>query len=540
MHPRIIAFAGLLAFTGSVDCKTVKTRSGIVHGGQCDTVDVNYFHSIPYAKPPLGELRFAPPEPYYNSCGVINATKPAPACIQFSGLFDEHTATSEDCLYLDIWAPASATPESKLPVKVWLYGGGNEGGGISDPTYNGCFSAVDSIVVSINYRVGPLGYLALFDLGLTGNYGIMDQLLGLRWVQDNIAAFGGDTSEVLLFGQSAGASDSFVIATLPEAPDLIKAAALESGAGRDLSTVADTKIWYSEFLHGLNCTKEDLSCLQSARVDTVRAAVAAMPSPNIMTVYTALSNNGTRSSWTPVIDGRVIKEQPSAVGVRVPSIIGSTTREGSLFVLGSYATVWKGKAPSASDYDDFLYLNFGPLAKRVNETFPLASTFNGSTLAAMEAILTQVSYQCPSYRALQRAEKKGVPVWSYQFAHQPSCSWYAAVDPNWLTLLGATHTSEIPFVFNMTSLMPPPDGNCTFSKTEQIMARAMSRAWTDMAQLGAPGDEANWPAWTSHEKKGVVIKDAMDVGVVDHATCDFWGEVNEELNRYLASQKSDV
>jgi carboxylesterase type B len=97
-----------------------------------------------------------------------------------------------DSLYIDVWAPSSAIPNRKLPVKVWLYGGVNEAGGISDPTYDGCFSATDSIVVSINYRVGPLGFLALSEMGLHGNFGIQDQLLGLQWVQENIAAFGGD------------------------------------------------------------------------------------------------------------------------------------------------------------------------------------------------------------------------------------------------------------------------------------------------------------------------------------------------------------
>lgn len=95
-------------------------------------------------------------------------------------------------LYLDIWTPGSATPDSKLPVKVWIYGGSNQAGGVSDATYNGCFATRDSIIVSINYRVGPLGFLALSSLGLSGNFGIMDQVLGLEWVQQNIAAFGGD------------------------------------------------------------------------------------------------------------------------------------------------------------------------------------------------------------------------------------------------------------------------------------------------------------------------------------------------------------
>ncbi|KAI0844960.1 alpha/beta-hydrolase [Daldinia vernicosa] len=540
MSLRSIALGGLLAFAGLAESKAVKTHSGIVHGGQCSTTDIDYFYSIPYAKPPLGELRFAPPEPYNNSGRVINATTPAPACIQFGELFAETTATSEDCLFLDVWAPASATPKSNLPVKVWLYGGSNAVGGISDPTYNGCFSAADSIVVSINYRVGPLGYLALSDLGLTGNYGIMDQLLGLRWVQDNIAAFGGDPRKVLLFGQSAGALDASILATLPEAPQLMRAAALESGAGRDIVTVADAKVWYSEFLYAMNCTKQDLSCLRSAHVDGLRAAVAAMPSTSLITLNTALVNNGTRIAWTPVIDGKVIKDQPTTIGVRVPSILGSTTREGSLLVLASYTTTWKGEAPSLSDYDDFLTLNFGPLATRVNETFPLASTFNGSTLTAMEVMLTQVTYQCSSYRALQAAEKKGIPVWSYRFAHVPSCAWLGPIEADSIPSLGATHTSEIPFVFNFTSSMPPPNGNCTFSKAEQTMSHEMSRMWTNMAQMGVPDDTNTWPAWTSDESKGVVFSDAMDVGVVDYSTCDFWGEINEDLNEYWRSQSSHV
>ena len=143
-------------------------------------------------------------------------------------------------LYLDIYAPANATSASGLPVKVWLYGGTYEVGGISDPLYTGCFSSADAIVVTVNYRLGPLGYLALENTTLVGNYGTQDQLQALRWVQDNIAAFGGDPvgreagmdnvtlltmnqSKVLLFGQSAGATTSFALATLPEIKSLVNA-----------------------------------------------------------------------------------------------------------------------------------------------------------------------------------------------------------------------------------------------------------------------------------------------------------------------------
>ncbi|KAI0834807.1 alpha/beta-hydrolase [Hypoxylon sp. FL0890] len=536
MNLRRIALAGLVALAGSVESKAVRTRSGTVLGGKCSTTDVNYFFSIPYAKPPVGELRFAPPEPYYNSSSsVINGTVPAPACIQFAELFDDVASESENCLFLDIWAPASATPDSKLPVKVWLYGGSNEGGWISDPTYNGCFSAADSIVVSVNYRLGPLGFLALEDLGLTGNYGLQDQLLALKWVRDNIAGFGGDPKKVLLFGESAGAIDAYVLATLPEIKQLVRAAAFESGAGRDLATVADAKVWYSEFLIAMNCSTSDLSCLRSADTSTIQNAVSAMPGPSVVTVNTALINNGTRSAWTPLVDGKLIKEQPSTSGVKVPSIVGSNANEGSLFVLEAYREAALLNQVNQSEYDAFLIYNFGPLAARVNETYSVTSTFNGSVVKAMEAVDTDVSFRCPAYRALKTAEAHGVPVWSYRFAHVPSCPWYAEIEAAWIPALGVTHTSEIPFVFNFTTGLPPPDGNCTFSQSEQTMAHDMSRAWTNMADVGRPGDQSTWPAWTSNGSIGAVFGNGMAVGVVDYVSCGFWDEINSELNEYWRS-----
>ncbi|KAI0382797.1 alpha/beta-hydrolase [Hypomontagnella monticulosa] len=532
MYLTSVVLSGLLAFAGSVDSKIVKTRSGTVHGGKCSNADVDYFFSIPYAKPPVGELRFAPPEPYRNSSrGVINGTIPAPSCIQFTTLFGEGSGMSEDCLFVHVWAPASATPKSKLPVKVWLYGGSNEGGGISDPTYNGCFSAVDSIVVSINYRLGPLGFLAMSDLGLTGNYATMDQLLGLRWVQENVAGFGGDPDRIVLFGESAGAIDGFIIATLPEAPQLIRAAALESGAGRELATVADSKVWYSYFMDAMNCTEPELSCLRNAPVSALQAAMAAMPDSGVVTVNTALINNGTRSTWTSLIDGKVIKEQPSAAGVSVPTLIGSNAEEGSLFVLGKYGLTGQIEKLNQTDYDAFLNYNFGPLAARVNETYSL-SLFNGSAAAAMTTVLTEVSYKCPAHRALLNAEKRGIPMWTYRFAHVPSCPWFSGILPAYIPLLGATHSSEIPFVFNFTSSMPPPNGNCTFSESEQTMSHQMSRAWTNMAKIGKPGDESIWPAWSSNGSLGVVFEDSMNPAVVDYKSCAFWNQVNDELNKY--------
>ncbi|KAI0881991.1 alpha/beta-hydrolase [Annulohypoxylon maeteangense] len=532
MHLRNTILAGLLGLASSVESKIVQTNTGTFQGGKCSLTDVNYFFSIPYAKPPVGERRFAPPEPLSNSSSkVVNATAPAPSCLQFSGgLFDETNTQSEDCLFLNVYVPA--TPSPKLPVKVWLYGGSNAAGGISDAIYNGCFSAQDSIIVTVNYRVGPLGFLALEDLGLTGNYGIQDQLLALRWVNENIAEFGGDPQKVLLFGESAGAIDTFVLSTLPEVSQLVRAVAMESGAGRDLATLADSKVWYTEFLNAMNCTTPDLSCLRTASPSAIKAAAKAMPTPKVTVVNTALANNGTRSAWTPILDGTVIKAQPSTIGVRIPAIIGSNAAEGALFVLTTYGAATLHNALTQAQYDAFLTYNFGPLATRVNETYSATRAFNGSVLAAMTEITTDVSYRCPSYRALVQAEKNSVPVWSYRFSHVPSCSWYTGLQAAWIPYLGATHTTEIPFVFNFTANMPPPDGNCTFTPAEQTLAHDMSRAWTNMAELGRPGEQTVWPEWRSNGSVGVVMDGAMVPGVVDYSTCGFWDTVNSELNEY--------
>ncbi|KAL7626531.1 hypothetical protein AAE478_003303 [Parahypoxylon ruwenzoriense] len=532
-----VALVGLLALAGSAESKTVRTRSGVVQGSKCVATDVDYFLSVPYAKPPVGDLRFAPPEPLNNTAyTVINATIPPPACPQFTVFFGELGIQNENCLFLNIWAPVSATSKSNLPVKVWLYGGSNEGGGVSNPLYNGCFSAVDSIVVSVNYRLGPLGFLALSDLGLTGNYGLMDQLLALRWVQENVRGFGGDPRKVLLFGESAGATDAFILSTLPEAPELIRAAALESGAGRDLATVADAQTWYSQFVTALNCSTPNVACLRAASPAGLQTAASTLPASDVVSVNSPLNFNGTRSAWTPLIDGKLLTEQPSTAGLKVPSIIGSNANEGSLFVLATYGEAALQQQLNQSSYDEFLTVNFGPLAARVNETYSVTSAFNGSVVDAMEVIVTDVSYKCPSYRALLQAEKNGIPVWSYQFAHSPSCTWHRLIAAAWLPALKATHTSEIPFVFNFTRAMPPPNGNCTFTQPEQNLSRTISRAWTNMAETGSPGDQNTWPTWKSDERMGVVFNDAVEIARVNYTSCAFWDEINEELNEYWAKQ----
>lgn len=162
-------------------------------------------------------------------------------------------------LFIDVWAPEGATADSKLPVKVWLHGGGNSAGGISFPLYDGCNSDTAAVHVSLNYRLGALGFLVSESAGLLGNYGLQDQILALRWVQENVGAFGGDREKVLVFGQSAGGLDAHILASLDEAPSLMRSAIMESGAGQSVQDIHSVAAFSAEFAALLPCGADDVS-----------------------------------------------------------------------------------------------------------------------------------------------------------------------------------------------------------------------------------------------------------------------------------------
>ena len=215
-----------------------------------------------------------------------------------------------------------------------------EVGSISDPLYNGCFSAQDSTVVNINYGLGPHGYLALPDAGIYGNYGTQDIILGLRWIQDNIAFLGGDRTKVLLFGQSAGAANSYVISTLSEAPSLIAGTAILSGGGRNIAALEDVRAWNEEFATRLNCSASDAACLRAVSPDFMNRTMAAM-SANIHApgAQSRAEYHGKGARWAPVVDGILVSEQPGAIGSKVPAFISSVAQDGRMFSLTRMETV---------------------------------------------------------------------------------------------------------------------------------------------------------------------------------------------------------
>lgn len=361
--------------------------------------------------------------------------------------------------------------------------------------------------MSINYRVGPLGFLFLQSLNLTGNQGIQDQLLGLQWVQENIAAFGGNASRVLLFGQSAGALDAYIISSLPNVPSLISAAILESGAGGNVSTIAQVAPESEAFVVRLNCSTTDVACLRDAPISAINTSFAA-----------------ASGSLGLVVDGNTIPSQPLQAGLKVPAMAGSTTDEGTLFLLAEYEAAILEL--NATTYDRFLTGSFGPLAQRVNQTYPLTKYENATqpVVAAMSAVITHSQFRCPTRWFLRKAVQDGMPVWTYSFNHTLTCPWYPIIPESTLPILASTHTAEIPFVFGGTDSMPRPNGSCTLTADEKALSTKMMAAWNSMAANANPGSD--WPQYDSRSSMGVnVIGTSFSAGTVDYSMCDFWDDL---------------
>jgi carboxylesterase type B len=242
-----------------------------------------------------------------------------------------------------------------------------------------------------------------------------------------------------------------------------------------------------------------------------------MKSFGVPSADTLFENNGRGNNWGPLVDGVIVKQSPSQTGVKVPSIFGSNTQDGALFVLSQY----QNPKVNQSEWNSFLTKNFGPYAAVVNQSVP-ASAFDSTpypTFYRMAYVITQVGYRCTGYRGAITAAQNHVPVWVYSFNHTPSCNYLTSL-PNVapiLKLLGPTHTAELPFVWGLTSNLPAGVGNCTLTSSEQALSLWMREAWTNMAENGNPGER--WPAFNASYSQGINFNDVADAGIVDFSVC---------------------
>jgi para-nitrobenzyl esterase len=487
----------LAVIAAPVNCRAgaavAVTTSGSISGVRADGLSV--YKGVPFAAPPVGDLRWRAPEAVPRWTGTRTATAFAPACMQegVSMPGEVPPKVSEDCLYLNIWTPAKRAAE-RLPVIVWIHGGGYRNGSASMPLYWGDQLAHRGvIVVTIAYRLGPLGFLALADLtrespsGSSGNYGLMDQLAALRWVQHNISAFGGDPSRVTIAGQSSGAISVSILMASPQAKGLFQRAIGESGALFEPLQLAPSYLLANAERDG----EKYAATLGVHSLQELRSLPAAR-----------LLGGGNAGGVThPVIEPYLLPMAPFAVFAAgrqndVPLLIGSNAEEAR-----SLTDVTNVRAAT---FDADVERSFGALPPAIVAAYPHASD-----AAAQEARLDlerdlRFGWDMWAWARLQATGRSAVYYYSFrQRPPFPTDSLYAG----W----GASHFAELWYVFDHLNQEP-----WRWSKADRTVAETMSRYWTNFARSGDPNGSGlpSWPAFTAENSRVLYIGDPVTVGKV--------------------------
>ena len=461
--------------------------------------DVVAFKGVPYAAPPVGGLRWKPPRPVVAWDGVRDATAPGPICMQTGPAWvraptaGEDDPESEDCLFLNVWAPRAAG--GPLPVMVWVHGGGFFNGAGSLPIHDGArLAAHGVVVVTLNYRLNVFGFFAHPALsaesphGAAGNYGLLDVVAALEWVRDNVAAFGGDPQRVTLFGESAGGGAVMSMLLVPQAEGLFHRAISQStwvyGWDRTLAAAEAQGVRIAEALGASGDTA--LATLRTAAAEEVQAAANARPG-NLL--------ERTGYVWAPNVDGWVVPSDPLGLydaGRQhdVPLVTGMNADEGASIALRSgvedaetfethVRTVYPGVA-------DELLAHYGvttPETARAQIARLVHDLYFAGPVRVQAAAHTQVSS----------------PVWLYRFSRVPPTALGAAVG-------AAYHGAELVYVFGTMAAGPGPPGARPhpmarygdWTATDRRLSAAMMAWWTQFAAAGDPNRE-DLPAWPAFE-----------------------------------------
>jgi para-nitrobenzyl esterase len=470
----------LLAFASSAGAEIpaeVRIDSGLLRGTTGVSPDVRLFAAIPFAAPPIGENRWKAPQPVARWDGVRDAIEFSPRCMQGGGPRREGAPppppTSEDCLYLNIWTTAESD-DANAPVMVWIYGGAFTGGSGSDAQYNGeNLAKKGAVVVTLNYRLGGFGFFAHPELSkesgraASGNYGVMDALAALDWVQRNIEVFGGDPDNVTVFGESAGGIMIGALIGSPRAEGLFKRAIAQSGSwmsppggGGLLNTLARAEE------AGAAAAKE----LSAASLADLRAK----PAEEIL--------RGVRSSGL-IVDGYVVPEDPGhafAAGRqhRVDVLVGSNKDEGTFFQFGGPQT--------AERFTSTAERRFGAHAEEYLAIYPA-----GSDEEANQSYLASFSdeFAWQVRELAQDQAEVGAKSFVYYFTRVPPA-------PPGRPSRGATHVAEIPYMFNSLR-----DGT-PWTDADRALAETMSSYWVNFARSGNPNGPG-LPAWPEYSADGI-------------------------------------
>ncbi len=518
----VVAAAATLGAAGAFAAPTVVTDKGAVTGIQMSGTfpAINEFLGVPYAAPPVGSLRFRAPQQHASWTTPIQATQFAPPCTQFNPLTGQ-VAGSEDCLYLNVYAPAGFG--APRPVMVFLPGGGFVQGSASFPFYGGQKIAQQSgaVVVVVTYRVGALGFLTAPALDaenaqhVSGNYGLLDQQEALRWVKRNAAAFGGNPYDVTLFGESAGADSTEYQLASPLAAGLFHKAIVESSVGFPLipsQTLAQQEA-------GAAAVQiQDVGCAGAA---DVAACLRAVPAVNFLNP--ALVSNATTF---PVIDNYVLKQAPLAAFRagsfnKVPVILGSNSNEFTNLLAVAFPQIVNPPLPAAG-YQPFLANLFGPGAPAVVAQYPLSAY--QSPLQAVAAVFTDAFVACQTEQ--KRAALAGsVATYGYEFSEPNPAPAPLQQPPVPGLTYGAYHTSELPYVFGLSS----PDGG-DLAGADLALSKSVIGYWTNFAATSQPNGffwpgSVTWPTYLQGQlldlKKSAIGTVSASQFATNHK-CAFW------------------
>ena len=486
----------------------VRTEAGSVRGQVAS--DHVLFQGIPYAAPPVGELRWQPPAPLSAWEGMRDATKAGPRCIQDSGGNPDLLRTmSEDCLNVNVWAPTAA---AGLPVLVWIHGGSFING--SANLYHAQRLATQGrmVVVTVNYRLGALGFLAHPAFGPpaeVGNYGLADQQAALRWVHDNIEGFGGDPAKVTLAGESAGAMSVCDHLVAPESAGLFRSAIIMSGPCQAQLEVAAARQPSLEYAESVGCPDPDtaLRCLRDL-------PAAALEEP---VWYYQIGADGLSGplTGTAVLPADPVQSIAARSTERMPILIGSTRDEFTLFVALQHLKY--GRESTVAEYPGLLDDTFGSDAGAVAQQYPL-DHYGGSVSLAYSAAVTDGAFACVADRMGSDLAAAGAPVYAYEFNDR------TAPAPEPLRQLpfpvGASHSLELQYLFDMA-------GSPALDATQQRLADQMVAYVSGFVSTGVPAAPGvpDWPALPGRRMSFDADGSRVSSGFEREHRCAFWAEL---------------
>ncbi|XP_054556702.1 cholinesterase isoform X2 [Talpa occidentalis] len=555
----ILCFFLLLLFIGKSHTEEdiiIVTKNGKVRGKSLPVLGgtVAAFLGIPYAQPPLGRLRFKKPQPLTKWSDIWNATKYANSCYQnidqsfpgFRGseMWNPNTNLSEDCLYLNVWVPV---PKPKnATVMIWIYGGGFQTGTSSLHVYDGKFLArVERvIVVSMNYRVGALGFLVIpGNPEAPGNMGLFDQQLALQWIQENIAAFGGNPKSVTLFGESAGAASVSLHLLSPGSHPLFTRAILQSGSANapwavtPLYEARNRTLTLAKFI---GCSIENetdiIKCLRNKDPQEILLnEVFVVPYDTLLSI-----------NFGPIMDGDFLTDMPGTLlqlgqFKKTQILVGVNKDEGTMFLVYG--------APGFSK-DNSSIITRKEFQEGLKIAFPGVSEFGKESILfhymdwlederaenyreALDDIVGDYNIICPALEFTKMFSELGINAFVYSFEHRSSkLPW-----PEWM---GVMHGYEIEFVFGL-----PLERRVNYTKAEEGLSRSIMRSWANFAKYGNPdGTQSNksrWPVFNSSEQKYLTLN-AESPGVhtkLRRQQCRFWTLFFPKVLEITGNERTD-